>query len=113
VIRRTALAFALSVLLAPALHAQNAPAKPRAQRPKEARPEPTVADYAYGTDSERQKLDFWKADSQTPTPVVFLIHGGGWVGGDKSNYRGSAIKPFLDAGISVAAVNYRFIPQAM
>jgi acetyl esterase/lipase len=78
-----------------------------------ARPEPTVADFVYGHDSERQKFDFWQARSDTPTPLVLLIHGGGWMGGDKSGYGTGAIQPFLDAGISVASLNYRFIPQAM
>jgi acetyl esterase/lipase len=77
------------------------------------RPEPTAADFAYGQDSERQKFDFWQAKSDTPTPLVLLIHGGGWMGGDKTGYGTSAIQPFLDAGISVASLNYRFIPQAM
>ena len=73
---------------------------------------PTVADFAYGTDSERQKLDFWKAASDEPTPLVLMIHGGGWMRGDKAGYA-RAVGPYLDAGISVAAINYRFIPQAM
>jgi acetyl esterase/lipase len=42
-----------------------------------------------------------------------LIHGGGWRAGDKSNYRKDDIWPFLDAGISVAAINYRYIQQAI
>jgi acetyl esterase/lipase len=78
-----------------------------------ARLEPTVADFVYGHDSERQKFDFWQARSDTPTPLVLLIHGGGWMGGDKSGYGTGAIQPFLDAGISVASLNYRFISQAM
>lgn len=78
-----------------------------------ARPEPTLADYVYGQDSERQTFDFWQAESDKPTPVVLLIHGGGWRGGDKTGYGASAIQPLLDAGISVAAINYRFIEQAM
>ena len=45
---------------------------------------PTVADMAYGSVSERQKLDFWKPDSDKPTPVVLMIHGGGWIRGDKN-----------------------------
>lgn len=75
-------------------------------------PEPTVANLAYGTDSERQKLDFWKAEADAPTPVVLMIHGGGWVNGDKAGYA-RAVQPYLDEGISVAAINYRFIAQAM
>jgi acetyl esterase/lipase len=84
---------------------------PSASSPE--RPMPTVADFAYGKDSERQVLDFWKAKSETPTPLVLMIHGGGWAGGDKTLYGGKEIPPYLDSGISVAAINYRFILQAM
>jgi hypothetical protein len=58
---------------------------------------------------ERQVLDFYQARSDKPTPVVFYIHGGGWQGGDKR------INPkrFLDQGISVAAINYRYVRQAV
>jgi acetyl esterase/lipase len=86
--------------------------KGKAKEPP-ARPTPTAADFVYGQDSERQKFDFWQAKSEKPTPLVLLIHGGGWMGGDKTGYGTSAIQPFLDAGISVASINYRFIPQAM
>lgn len=82
-------------------------------KPLPERPAPTVADFAYGKDSERQKLDFWQAKAEAPTPVVLLIHGGGWVNGSKESYGTAALQPYLDAGISVAALNYRFIAQAM
>ncbi len=57
----------------------------------------------------RQVLDFYPAPSDRPTPVVFYIHGGGWRNGDK------AINPkrFLAKGISVVAINYRFVQQAV
>jgi acetyl esterase/lipase len=87
-------------------------AQRKAKEPPD-RPTPTAADVVYGQDSERQKFDFWQAKSDKPTPVVLLIHGGGWMGGDKSGYGTGSIQPFLDAGISVASINYRFIPQAM
>jgi acetyl esterase/lipase len=74
---------------------------------------PTVADFAYGADSERQKFDLWLAPSSKPTPLLLMIHGGGWAGGDKSAYKASDIRPYLERGISVAAINYRFILQAM
>jgi acetyl esterase/lipase len=83
------------------------------EKAKPARPDPTVADYAYGTQSERQKLDFWQAGSDKPTPVVVLIHGGGWSNGDKTSYGSFAIRTYREAGISVAAINYRLISQAM
>jgi acetyl esterase/lipase len=83
---------------------------PSKQEKKPAGPLPTLANVAYGT-HPRQVLDFYRAASDTPTPVVFAIHGGGWVNGDKSTYRGSA-KRYLDAGISVVAINYRFVTEA-
>jgi acetyl esterase/lipase len=77
------------------------------------RPAPTVADFTYGKDSDRQKFDLWQATVDKSAPLVLLIHGGGWKNGDKSSYGADSIQPFLDAGISVAALNYRFIDQAM
>ncbi len=77
------------------------------------RPEPTFANFSYGNDSNRQKFDFWQAQSEKPTPVVLLVHGGGWTAGDKRRYGTDVINRYLKKGISVAAVNYRFIAQAM
>lgn len=77
------------------------------------RPIPSIAEYAYGDDSPRQRFDFWKAESNIPTPVVLLIHGGGWKNGDKTGYGMNPIQKYLQEGISVAAINYRFIDQAM
>lgn len=79
-----------------------APAKPK-------NPPATFANLSYGP-HPRNVLDFWKAESSKPTPLVLMIHGGGWTNGDKSSF---AVKKYLDEGISVAAINYRFIQQAM
>ena len=62
----------------------------------------------YGT-HPRQVLDFYQAKSDKPTPLVFNIHGGGWQGGDKKMNP----KPFLDQGISVVSINYRYIRNAV
>ena len=70
----------------------------RAEDPKQ------LTDVAYGT-HPRQVLDFYQAQSDTPTPVVFYIHGGGWQNGDKKTNP----KPYLDKGISVVAINYRYV----
>jgi acetyl esterase/lipase len=96
-------AFLLLALLTPLslLHAADAPKAP-------ARPEPTEADVRYG-EHERQVLDFYQAKSARPTPLLFFIHGGGWVAGDK---KGVNPKPYLDAGISVVSINYRYSWQA-
>jgi acetyl esterase/lipase len=75
----------------------------RADEPK------TLMNVAYGT-HPRQVLDFYQAKSDKPTPVVFYIHGGGWQGGDKKNFKA---KPFLDKGISVVAINYRYVKNGV
>ena len=72
-------------------------------------PKPTQANVAYGT-HPKQVIDFYKADSDKPTPLVFYIHGGGWTGGSKDRV---GVASFLRAGISVVSVEYRFIPEAM
>lgn len=87
-------------------------------------PGPTIENVPYGT-HERQVLDFWKAKSDKPTPLLFYIHGGGWVGGEKRRI-GELLRPipdakggrttvfdqYLAAGISVVSINYRYISQA-
>lgn len=116
--------LALSLaLLSTAAFAAEAPAKKTAapKTPSEAKapatpkkkvypknPPPTAANYKYGP-HERNVLDFWQAESDKPTPLLFFIHGGGWMGGDKA---GIAVEPYLKAGISVVSINYRYISQA-
>ncbi|MDP6448079.1 MAG: alpha/beta hydrolase [Pirellulaceae bacterium] len=66
-----------------------------------------LSDVKYG-DHPRQVLDFYPAKSDKPTPVVLYIHGGGWRNGDKKTNP----RAFLDKGISVVAINYRFVQHA-
>jgi len=87
----------------------NAQAKVKQQR---IGPKPTITNFTYGIDSKLQVLDFWQAKSDKSTPLVLMIHGGGWVGGDKARFR-QDVQQYLDAGISVAAINYRLISEAM
>lgn len=75
-------------------------------------PKPTLANVPYGS-HKRQVLDFWKADSDRPTPLVFVIHGGGWQGGEKERVnRFVNVEGLLAHGISVTAINYRLVQQA-
>jgi acetyl esterase/lipase len=67
-----------------------------------------LLDVPYGS-HPRQVLDFYQAASDKPTPVVFYIHGGGWQNGDKKTNP----KAFLDKGISVVAINYRYVKMAV
>lgn len=71
--------------------------------------EPTHAEISYGP-HERNVLDFWKAEGEGPRPLLVYIHGGGWVAGDKKQDT-SHYQPFLDKGISCAAINYRLTGQ--
>lgn len=71
-------------------------------------PAPTQANVRYG-DHERNVFDFWKAETDKPAPLLFFIHGGGWLNGDKS---GISVEPYLKAGISVVSINYRYVSQA-
>jgi acetyl esterase/lipase len=70
-------------------------------------PEATYADVKYGP-AERNVLDFYQAKSDKPTPLIINIHGGGFVAGDKRGNAAAALGA-LNAGISFASINYRFV----
>jgi acetyl esterase/lipase len=72
-------------------------------------PQPTMLNVAYGK-HEHQVLDFYKAKAETPTPLLFFIHGGGWMTGDKANP--DFLAKCLENGISVVSINYRLIQDA-
>lgn len=113
----------LIILLTATLLAVPATAQDKAQKRREkptakpaaydaSVPKPTLSEIRYG-DHERHVLDFWKAESKQPTPLLFVIHGGGWTGGSKERlHRFADPNALLKAGISVVAINYRYIPQA-
>jgi acetyl esterase/lipase len=73
--------------------------------------EPTFAAVAYGPHRD-QVLDFWQAPSDTPTPLVLYVHGGGWTGGNRRIGVGPLLRDLLPAGISVASIEYRLVPTA-
>jgi acetyl esterase/lipase len=73
-------------------------------------PRPTHANVPYGK-HERQVLDFYEAKAEQPTPLLFFIHGGGWMNGDKASPE--FLAQCLQSGISVVSINYRLIPDAI
>ncbi|MDF1811837.1 MAG: DUF1080 domain-containing protein [Verrucomicrobiales bacterium] len=75
-------------------------------------PNPTEFDVSYGP-HWKQKLHFWKAESATPTPLLFFIHGGGWNGGNRMSGLVNMLPQIIGAGISVVSVEYRFTPEAI
>lgn len=72
-------------------------------------PPPTQTNVHYGK-HEKQVLDFYQAKAELPTPLLFFVHGGGWMTGDKANP--DFLAKCLENGISVVSINYRFIPEA-
>lgn len=78
---------------------------------QEARPEPDVRDEHYGP-HERNVLDLWRAKSESPTPLVVFIHGGGFLTGSKDYAKAGLVNGCLKQGISVAAINYRYSSQS-
>ena len=76
--------------------------------------EPTFRDIPYGP-HERNKFDLWQAPSQTPTPLIVHIHGGGFYEGGKGGFWGTKdadLAKALESGVSVASIEYRFLKDA-
>ena len=71
---------------------------------------PDLANAHYGP-HERNILDLWKAKSDTPTPLVVFIHGGGFQAGSKEALAPALLDGLLKNGISVMAINYRLSPE--
>jgi hypothetical protein len=93
------------------LHARDCAGQTRSADRGERRILPTHADVRYGT-HERNLIDLYLANSETPTPLVLYIHGGGFRGGDKTTVNQADLRSFLELGYSVAAINYRLTDSA-
>lgn len=65
--------------------------------------------YRYGS-HERAQVDILlpKNAKGSTRGVVFFIHGGAWVGGDKSDF-GDYLNKFAKRGFVTASLNYRYI----
>jgi len=72
---------------------------------------PSFANVKYG-EHERHVLDLWLADNAKPTPLAIFIHGGGFKAGSKEKLNPNELSQLLKAGISVAAINYRYVTTA-
>ena len=74
---------------------------------------PTHSDLAYASVSETQKLDLYIPEGTGPFPVVIMVHGGGFMFGDKADGMGlTGVDQLLAAGYAVASINYRLSGEA-
>lgn len=74
---------------------------------------PTHSDLAYASVSDAQKLDLYIPEGTGPFPVVIMVHGGGFMFGDKADGAGlTGVDQLLAAGYAVASINYRLSGEA-
>jgi acetyl esterase len=62
-------------------------------------------------DGVRLTLDAHVPEGTGPFPAAVLVHGGGWVAGDKQQYITYIFQPLSDAGFAWFSINYRLAPQ--
>ncbi len=59
------------------------------------------------------KLDAWVPAGKGPFPTAIIVHGGGWVAGDKAiEWVQPLFRPLEEAGFGWISINYRLTPQA-
>jgi len=73
-----------------------------------AKQKPSLANFSYGED-ERNVFDIWLAESKAQHRLLSISMGGGFKGGRKEKLGPEKPNASLDAGISVAAINYCFV----
>ncbi len=75
--------------------------------------EPTHKDLAYASDSDTQKLDLYLPEGDGPFPLVIMVHGGGFMFGDKADGMGlTGVDQLLADGYAVSSINYRLSGEA-
>lgn len=81
----------------------------QAQRTTQAQP---AQEIAYGADP-RQRFDLYRNPSAPPqAPVIFMVHGGGWRWGSKSESGvvANKVARWVAKGFVVISTNYRLLP---
>lgn len=68
-------------------------------------------DLVYKKAGDRElHLDLSVPKIEQPAPLLVMVHGGGWVAGDKRADFAALEHPLNDAGIAWASIQYRFAP---
>ena len=70
-----------------------------------------VSNVPYGPHA-RHRLDIWR-QSTTPSdaPIIFFVHGGSWIFGDKREQGRPMLHEFVARGWIAVTVNYRLAPK--
>lgn len=99
--------LAAAVMLSSAVSAQRAPLP--SEPPESVRAE---LDLTYGrTPQQELKLDIYRPKTDAVLPACVLVHGGGWIKGDKEKFRPLAIA-LAERGYVVANIEYRLAGAA-
>jgi len=75
----------------------------------------TTRDIAYGDAGRRNRLDVWRRSDlpdDARAPVLFQVHGGAWVMGQKENQGEPLMGHLAERGWVCVAANYRLSPRA-
>ena len=70
----------------------------------------TDVEFKY-VDGVSLKFDAHIPDGRGPFPAAILVHGGGWVAGDKQQYITYLFQPLSDARFAWFTINYRLAPR--
>jgi acetyl esterase/lipase len=70
-------------------------------------------DVPYGLD-DAQKYDVYRPENASDAPIIVMVHGGGWVGGDKQDDNVAEAKAgyFVAKGYIFVSLNYRLLPKS-
>lgn len=60
---------------------------------------------------EKLLLDACIPAGAGPFPAVIVVHGGGWVGGNKTMFVTPMLQPLTNAGFAWFSINYRLAPR--
>jgi acetyl esterase/lipase len=119
---QTVLRCAVGPLLLIAVSALACAAPSRGQNAGEESAEPAISlppgikvlrDVAYG-DDPLQRMDVYLPRDAKQAPTVFMVHGGAWAFGDKTNGRvvANKVARWTPCGFAFVSINTRLLPKA-
>ena len=65
---------------------------------------------SYGN-HERNIVDLYLPEDTSETGLILYIHGGAWIGGDKSSYTDAAKDFCKNYSVATATINYRYLSE--